>query len=334
VAPRRLRLLEGDVAGLPDWWPRSVVADVFDLVSGRPDVSVLPMPDGTWTEQDLDRAATRATEADLPTAAYYPFDSWDDPSRGWRGRREWADALHRYYRTATVVAGPQLPLTGGPTHCVPLPYGPLVPRVPEPPVLAQSSTDVHFAGFYLEPGWAAPPLDTRDRHHRGHLVQRLTNALPADRLVVRKVEYWGVDDEEKARMRSCAVAEMDRSTMVLAPAGYGYLTFRHSDAWARGRALLSEPVQRHVLVPEPERWEDGDLAVLYHPATDDIADVVTTALGQPERLAAVARAGWEYGRRWTRPEAQVALLAEALASHLVTGRGSQEADCRPCTSDC
>ncbi len=104
--------------------------------------------------------------------------------------------------------------------------------------------------------------------------------------------------------------------MVLAPSGYGYLTFRHSDAWARGRALLCEPVQRHIRVPEPERWADGDIAVLYDPAADDLAQVVAAALDEPERLTGIAAAGWEYGRRWTTPESQLAALADALASHV------------------
>ena len=32
-------------------------------------------------------------------------------------------------------------------------------------------------------------------------------------------------------------------------------------------------------------------------------------------MAAIARAGWEYGQRWTDPTTQAGLLAEALASH-------------------
>ena len=66
---------------------------------------------------------------------------------------------------------------------------------------------------------------------------------------------------------------------------------RHADGWARGRVVLSEPVQRHILVPEPERWDTGEIVLVYEPSGRDLADVVTTALDQPDRLAAIARAG-------------------------------------------
>ncbi len=116
-------------------------------------------------------------------------------------------------------------------------------------------------------------------------------------------------------MRARAVAEMDRSAIVFAPAGYGYLTMRHADGWARGRVVLSEPVQRHILVPEPDRWEAGEMVLAYEPSGSDLAEVVGAALEDPDRLAGIARAGWEYGRRWTDPATQAGLLAEALVSH-------------------
>ncbi len=165
----RLRLLAEDADVFPDWWHRTIVESVFDLVTSRADVTMLAMPDWTWTAADLDTATARAEDHPEPTGLYYRFDSWDDPSRGWRGEPAWADSLHRYCRTATVVAGPQLPLVDGPEHCVALPYGPLVTRTDAPPGLAGARTDVQFAGFWLDPGWAAPPTDTRDRHHRGYL---------------------------------------------------------------------------------------------------------------------------------------------------------------------
>ena len=64
------------------------------------------------------------------------------------------------------------------TMSIPLPYPPMVRRLPAPPDVTASVIDVHFAGFFQEPGWAAPLADTRDRRYRGHLVRQLRAALP------------------------------------------------------------------------------------------------------------------------------------------------------------
>jgi len=298
----------------PDWWPKAAVQSAFTFVTGRPDVSLLPVPKWTWSSADFETYTRLARDSSLPTAVYYPFDSWDDPARGWQGPLHWAEPLHHYALAADIVAGPTLPVAGGPRDVVPLPYPALVRRLPSPPDLAASTVDVHFAGYFKEPGWAAPPSDTRDRRYRGHLVRQLRDALPAERLRIRRARYWG--DGEKATLRRRYVRELDRSAIVLAPAGYGYLTFRHADAWARGRVALSEPVHRRIRVPEPARWEEGEICLTYDPAADDIVDVVERALKDPAKLAEVAVSGWDYGRRWADPARQAAHLADALRARL------------------
>jgi hypothetical protein len=311
----RLRIPLGEQAQFPQWWTTTAVEAVFDTGPGRPDAIVLPMPTLAWTRADFARTTALAEDATIPTVIYNGFDSWDDPSRGWRGELTWVDDVQGCCRAATVVGGPQLPPDDTLAHPVALPYPPLVDRLSEPPELRRSTVDVHFAGFFREPGWAAPPADPRDRRHRGHLVARLAGAVPADRLAIRNIEFWAADEDEQRQLRECYVDELDRAALVLAPAGYGHLTYRHADTWARGRALLCDHVQRHVLVPEPERWDRGEIAVLYDSAADDIAAVVTAALADPERLDTIARAGWSFGRRWTTPEAQAQALADALAEH-------------------
>jgi hypothetical protein len=303
----------------PDWWPKAAVRSAFTFVHRGPDVSMLPLPKWTWQERDFEAAGRLAEESTVPTAVYYPFDSWDDPPRGWQGPLHWAEPLRRYVLLADVVAGPTLPVSGGPPDVVPLPYPPLVRRRASPPDLASSAIDVHFAGYFREPGWAAPPADTRDRRYRGHLVGQLRDGLPDRRLRIRRTQYWG--DDAQANLRRRYVREIDRSAIVLAPAGYGYLTFRHADAWARGRAALSEPVHRRLRVPEPERWESGDVCLTYDPCREDIVEVVERALDDPARLSAIAASGWDYGRRWTDPAAQVACLADALRARLGRERG-------------
>ena len=317
MATPRLRVLSAGegLQQFPTWWPKSAVEPAFTMVSQRPDLVMLPLPRGNWAEEDFQRNAALAELAPgRPVVAYYPFDSWDDPARGWFGRQDWNEMARRYFQRADIVAGPQLPAHGGPRCSVPLPYPPQVRRVTQPPDLGRTSCDVHFAGAFRPPAWAAPLEDTRDRRYRGYLVALLESALPPERLLVRKVLYWQDSPQDRAALRRRYREELDRSLIVLAPAGYGYLTFRHADAWARGRVVLSEGVHRHVRVPEPERWEAGETCLEYHPAEDDILDVVKCALDDPGRLRSVAAAGWDYGRKWTDPYAQVALLAGAVGA--------------------
>ena len=313
-ARRRLRVGRSEADQFPDWWPKSALQSAFAFVAGTPDVTVLPMPKWTWTERDFEAAECVAAASELPTVVYYPFDSWDDPARGWWGPRQWAEPLHRYVLRADIVAGPSLPVSGGPHDVIPLPYPPLVRRLPAPPDLSAATIDVHFAGFFREPGWAPPLADTRDRRYRGHLVRQLQAALPPGRVRIRQAAYW--NDGAPANLRRRYVRELDRSALVLAPAGNGYLTFRHADAWARGRVTLSEPVHRLVQVPEPARWESGDVCLTYDPAADDIVDIVERGLEDPGRLAEIAASGWRYGRRWTDPARQARHLADELRARL------------------
>lgn len=315
---RRLRVLASTADQFPQWWTKAAVRSAFSFVAGRPDVTVLPVPTWTWRERDFDDARRIAEDSKVPTVVYYPFDSWDDPARGWQGPQGWAGPVQRYVRLADVVAGPSLPVTDGPPDVVPLPYPPLVRRRPAPPDLTAATVDLQFAGSFREPGWAAPPADTRDRRYRGHLVRLLRDGLPAERVRIRQALYW--EDGAPAGLRRRYVRELDRSAVVLAPAGYGYLTFRHADVWARGRVALSEEVQRHVVVPEPARWTSGEVCLTYDPTRDDIVEVARRALGEPDRLARIAAAGWEYGRRWTDPAAQAAYLADELRARLLGRR--------------
>jgi hypothetical protein len=85
--------------------------------------------------------------------------------------------------------------------------------------------------------------------------------MPPERNLIRNVEFWG--NGARVALRRRYVRELDRSVTVLAPAGYGSLTFRHADGWARGLVVLSENVQRCVRVPEPARWESGELCLTY-----------------------------------------------------------------------
>jgi hypothetical protein len=143
----------------------------------------------------------------------------------------------------------------------------------------------------------------------------LAQVIAPERLLARHDAYWNRTPTEQAALRRRSLGEMDRATVVLAPAGFGWLTFRHSDGWARGRVVLSEPIPRHTLVPEPERWDQGEIALIYDPRGRDLTQVVTSALDDPDRLDHIARAGWEYGRRWTPPRVQAIALARALAEH-------------------
>ena len=116
----------------------AAVDEAFEVVSARPDAIVLPMPTWRWGPEDFAVGLALARSARVPTAVYNRFDSWDDPARAWRGDPAFTDLVHEYCRAATVVAGPQLPLAGGPAHPLALPYPPLVARRAAPPTWAPS----------------------------------------------------------------------------------------------------------------------------------------------------------------------------------------------------
>jgi hypothetical protein len=166
------------------------------------------------------------------------------------------------------------------------------------------------------------PTDSRDRTYRAYLIEKLEAGLPRHSLEFRRVHFWRTNPLQpggevppadlKQRLLEQHAASLDRTRLSLAPVGYGYLTTRHCDTFARGRALLTEPVHRYLHLPEADRWEAGEFAIFYDPAADDIVEVVEKALADGSKLQRVAEAGWRYAQTYLRPEGQVRRVAAAV----------------------
>jgi hypothetical protein len=205
-----------------------------------------------------------------------------------------------------------------------LPFAPVIPFAarPGPHAVDRAPTDVYFAGAWYPTTGSTPPPDSRDRRFRAHLVEQLRSGLPRRCLDLRRVHFWRTNpldpggppppDDLKTTLLAQHAAALDRTRISLAPVGYGYLTTRHSDTLARGRALLTEPLHRYLHLPEPERWAAGELALFYEPEEGNVVDVVEKALADSRRLQAIAESGWCYAQRYLRPERQVRRLAQEI----------------------
>src|SRR5262249_27755718 len=149
-----------------------------------------------------------------------------------------------------------------------LPLAPVVPFTAAPGSPCTATTDLYFAGAWYPPDGPGVPADSRDRTYRGYLVDRLRAGLPAQRLELRRVHYWRTHplqpggpppaEDVKPDLLRRHAESLDATRIALAPVGYGYYTTRHSDALARGRAMLTETIHQRLLLPEPDRWASGE----------------------------------------------------------------------------
>lgn len=309
----------------PDWFATQDVLAHFEPVDRDPDAVVVTMSYHLTTD-DLARVLALRTPT-VPLVVVYTLDDLDEPARGgWQRDADWAKAIRSFALSADLLVGAQLPVHVRHPNVLPLPHAPVVPFTSAPGRVCSASTDLYFAGAWYPPERPGVPPDSRDRTHRGYLVERLRSGLPTHTVELRRVHYWRTNplqpggpppaDDVKPDLLRRHAAALDATRLALAPVGYGYYTTRHSDALARGRPLLTEPIHRRLLLPEPDRWASGELATYYDPAADDIVAVVTEALRDPVTLQAKADAGWAYAQRHLRPDRQVRTLATAIRALL------------------
>jgi hypothetical protein len=308
----------------PDWFAPEDVDSEFVVVDGAADIVVTTVS-YHLTLEDLARYRSFRE----PLVVFYTLDDLNEPVRGgWRRPAEWAAGIRDLALSADLLVGAQLPADLRHRRFLALPHAPVVPFAPAPGAIASASTDIYFSGAWYPPPDGKVPRDSRDRAYRAYLVERLRAGLPGRTLDLRRVHFWRTNPLDpggppperdlKADLLRQHREALDRTRISLAPVGYGYLTTRHADTFARGRPLLTEPIQRYIHLPEPDRWEAGEFAIFYRPEDDDIAEVVDKALGDPARLNAVAEAGWHYAQRHLRPDRQIRRLAAAIR-HMIGG---------------
>ena len=198
----RLRILATEAEPFPEWWPRSAVEESFEVVTSVPTPSCCPCPRWRWRPEDFDVGWALARLGPGPDAVYNRFDSWDDPALG-RGA---ATRPSPIWCRSTAGRPPWSPVPScrwpmDRSRRWPCPTRRWWPGGPTRRGGDRAEIDVHFAGFYREPGWAGPARDTRDRHHRGHLLAQLASAIDPDRLLVRRAVYWESDQADQQAMR-------------------------------------------------------------------------------------------------------------------------------------
>ncbi|HEY3611842.1 MAG TPA: glycosyltransferase [Pseudonocardiaceae bacterium] len=301
----------------PDWFSPNDILSHFELVDRDPQVTIITMS-YHQTPDDLRRIRSPGT----PLVVVYTLDDLHEPSRGgWDRSPDWSDAVRSFALGADLLVGAQLPIDVPHDNVLALPHAPVVPFRDTAGSVAAATTDLYFAGAWY-PHRNGVPADSRDRTYRDYLVKQLRNGLPARSLELRRVHYWRTNPLRpggpppaaglKAELLRQHESSLDHTRISLAPVGYGYYTTRHSDTFARGRALLSEPIHHHLRLPDPDRWASGEVALFYSPRADDIVEVVSRALGEPTLLQSLAEAGWRYGQQYLRPDRQAARLAAAI----------------------
>jgi hypothetical protein len=307
----------------PDWLRLDDIRSQFAIVDKDPQVTTLTLSYHVTVD---DLARFRALrEPHVPLVVFYTLDDFHDPAQGgWDRPAGWADAIRQFALDADLLVGAQLPVDLTHERYLALPFAPVVPfaDAPGPHAIATAQTDLYFSGAWYPVIGSEPPTDSRDRSYRAYLVDQLRAGLPSRVLELRRVHFWRTNPLDPggpappADLKETLLAEhlaaLDRTQISLAPVGYGYLTTRHADTLARGRPLLTEPIHRYLHLPEPDRWEAGDLALFYQPQEHDVVEVVAKALTDHSRLQSIAEEGWRYAQRYLRPDRQVHRLAAAI----------------------
>jgi hypothetical protein len=91
--------------------------------------------------------------------------------------------------------------------------------------------------------------------------------------------------------------DLRRHEVVVAPAGYGELTYRHAEAWRSGAALVCQNLS-HVEMQLPIR--DHHNAVFCRPDLRDLRSQVEALLQDDEMRSSVANEGRRSFTAWSR----------------------------------
>ncbi|MHB8690421.1 MAG: hypothetical protein ACYDHH_04180 [Solirubrobacteraceae bacterium] len=312
----RVQVVGGPAAGWAGNVSWRLFEERFAITDRRPDIVVLQIVDESARALATDLAPSqKALELGRPVAAISTLDR-DHAITAWD--RTWRSLLGE----ADLVIGHQLPLSIG-DRGVPLLYPPRPELVsPRPYAGTELPLDLSFVGdFSAEVDADHPwPSDVRSRECRGIALQRLAAGLPERRLLFRNIdywyEYWRTDTETVRRRHREYAATMGRSTMIFAPPGYGYNTYRHAEAWRQQRLVLSPPLHERILMPEPELWAQEALSVHYRWDGSDLVDTARWALDYAEELADRVQTGHGYYRRWGTREAQINQIEQAFLALL------------------
>lgn len=315
-------MCEGPTPMFPDWFQRRDIEQHFEIVNAGAEVAITTV---TYMTTVAELLGIQRQICGLPIVVIYTLDDFHEPTRGgWDRPRDWIRAIVEFSAGADLLAGPQLPLDLKRSNLLPLPYAPVVPFAARERLRTREHEyDVYFSGAW-QPSTGTEPVDTRDRRYRGYLVHRLLQDCSHMRLDLGRVHFWRSNPldpgqpvaspiDKPALLRQHTQA-LDRARIALAPSGHAFYTARHSDVMARGVVLLSEAVQRRVLVPRPDLWESGQVALLYDNAEHCISEVLPQALSDASRLDRVATAGWNYAQEFLSSDRQVEQLADAVRS--------------------
>jgi hypothetical protein len=140
-------------------------------------------------------------------------------------------------------------------------------------------------------------------------------------------ELIGVDPDERQRvvrmleargLRTAATSRwtfwrsLAKHALVIAPTGYGELTFRHGEALMVGRTLLCQDL-RHVETMFPFR--DRKNVVFCRPDLRDVPALLRELTADPELCETIAVAGRRAWRSWT--QSPDVLLWNGVTRHII-----------------
>ena len=306
---RRLRLNLPACRAFPYYIPEDWINRVFDCVETNPDFQLLPILNEASEEAGDDLTKLLELDCKARAAVFLTVDQWD-------GDGEWMAQARELCLSSSLVFGHQLPRNvGGDTAFRALLLPSLIPHARRFRFPPEPTNHIFFAGALAANGDADARVRTRE--HRTFLAGRLAQGVSGDHSVMMEPKrYWRASEADRAAMRRRMAREIDHSWIGFCPSGFSYYCFRHSEVMARGRVVLSEPIHRHVRVPEPERWEQGEVALVFNSDGDDILKVVHRALQEPRALAEIARSGYEYARRWSRPWQQLLYIERTMRACL------------------
>ena len=218
-----------------------------------------------------------------------------------------------------MVFGHQLPAEPPPAaRFEPLLLPALVPALSRPKRVAQKYA-MGFTGAY-EPcsnAHAWPP-ETRNRHARGVAVAQLARLLASDHCLFEPRYDWRAREPERQNLLDRYITELDETTIVFSPPGFGYQTYRNSDAWARGRLLFAPALNEILAIPEPALWAKERIAVTYSLDGGDLADKALWATAHADELQDRASRASATTSCWGPAERQVRNVAAVAARPLAT----------------
>jgi hypothetical protein len=291
----KIKVLDLPCQLFPYFISKKLINEYFEFVGSNPDIVFLPIINEATERANISNDYwTKYMNLSTNYAVFHTLDEFQNRSKFSKNIQDLCDQCD-------YVFGHQLPTMLDTQKYIPLMYPALVKSYDSSTKTQPETIDLFFWGAYDVIPNRNIPISTskRERSYRGSVVSIIENLQIKHSWVtdIRRLYYWEMGQIERKEFQAKYLRRMLSSKLCLSLYGYGFNSFRTSEIFALQRALVSPKVFKHILVPELDLWENGDLGFFFSDDCSDLESILLQALSNNDERKRKAENGKRFYER-------------------------------------